>query len=233
MSHSFYEVLPYILTEGYNETVLDTDLLQDILNDDDKVGNIEDMFYYLTNPSNGRVLHLDLPAFTGVHFETKEERTFDAKSFSVTITQSEKSMDSCSEGKTEYGYVIHLVDNDSGEKMYAWADYYAAIDHYLTSFGIELEDGSTAIKEPTIFVILENMGSEGFLMHGIFDSLDKAVDGFKTVKKHNGATNKNTSIEEVTMNKPLLYTEDYDYSRRFLREAISKYKVNGTLIEKF
>lgn len=233
MSHSFYEVLPYILTEGYNETVLDTDLLLEILGDENKVSKIEDMFYELTNPDNGTILELDLPQFTGVHFETKEERTFDAKAFSVTIVNCEESMDSCSEGKTEYGYAIYLIDNDSGEKMYAWADYYAAIDKYLTSFGIELEDSNTVIKEPTVFVILEKMVSEGFLMHGIFDSLDKAVDNYKLVKKHNKTTNKNVSIEEVAMNKPLLYTDDYDDSGCFLREAISKYKINGTLIETF
>lgn len=233
MSHSFYEVIPYLLTEGYNSKVLDTDLLQDILQDEDKVSDIEDMFYDLTNPAKGDVLNLDLPAFTGVHFETQEERTFEAKSFCVTIVDCDESMDSCSEGKTEYGHAIHLVDNDSGEKMYAWTAYYAAVDRFLTDFGIMLEDETTEKKEPTLFVLVEDMHYEGFIVHGMFDSLDKAVTQIKHIQAQDIYSCKNVIIEEVPMNIFNVYDPNTDYSRSLIRGSVAKYQADGTLIEKF
>lgn len=242
MSHSFYEVIPYILTEGYNSKVLNTDLLLDILQDEDKVADIENMFYDLTNPTKGYFLNLDLPAFTGVHFETNETRTFEEKSFCVTIVDFKESMDYCSEGKTEYGHEIHLVDNNSGEKMYAWTHYYAAIDRYLTDFGIELDDkvtsapiveNKTVVANKNLFVIVENMHYEGFIVHGMFDTLDKAVNSLKKVKEENVYSCKDFIIEEVPMNSFNVYNPDIDYTRSLIRGSIAKYQTDGTLIMKF
>lgn len=231
MSYSFHEVLPYMITKSHRDIGINYVIFENLMSDE-KFDELTEAFYEMTNDYEGDTVTFELPAFTGIHIDTKELRSFEAKTFTITMTEVVETLDDCYEGKTFYSYRTELLDEDSKEKMNLFVNYYAATDHDLTDLSINLKKEE---KKPAVhgFALIENMWPQGFLMHGVFMSVTNAVKAYEDLKKEGVSLcdDKRLKIEEFPMDCPLFYNPDQVDTA--LRSCVATYDVTGKLVERF
>lgn len=225
MTVNFAQVLSCLYTNNYRELTINYDAFE---GNEDVQGMLEDQLYYLLNDGPS-IMTLDLPAFTGVNIETHEEMSFEAHKFNLRLDNFKEELDSCSEGKTEYTNIVNLTDLDTQEKFTIAASYFAAIDHSLIALDISAFEEEA---KPNLFAVIEKVVEEGFMMHGVFDSLQGAVDSYKDLKKTASLMStdqKRVVIEEFPINQALTY--DSDNADTFLRNCINQYTIKGKIIK--
>lgn len=85
----------------------------------------------------------------------------------------------------------------------------------------------------TLFAIVENFWPNGFLMHGVFDTLEGAVSAYQDLKSKNIILNREQDygiIEEFPINAPLDYA--FNFEDTHIKTCIAKYTLDGKLIVK-
>lgn len=112
MSYSFYDVLPYMLVNSGRDLLFNMPLFKDIGEADE----LYDAFDGITSEVEDETFVFNIPAFTGNHYETNQVRTFEAKTFTITVVDFDSNMDGY-EGKVNTHYYTDLIDRSSGEKM--------------------------------------------------------------------------------------------------------------------
>lgn len=225
MKSTFSQVLPCLYADNNGEISINYDAFED---NEEVQGMLEDKLYDLLNDGPS-LITLELPAFTGVNIETQEEMSFEAQTFNLRLDSFKEEMDSCSEGKTEYTNIIDVTDLDTTEKFTIAASYFAAIDHSLIALDISAFEEEA---KPNLFAVIEKVVEEGFMMHGVFDSLQGAVESYKDLKKTASLMStdqKRVVIEEFPMNQALTY--DSDNADTFLRNCINQYTIKGKIIK--
>ncbi len=75
----------------------------------------------------------------------------------------------------------------------------------------------------SVFVLVESIWPEGFRVHGIFTTVQGAVESVPKCKIWDNA---NTCIEEVPINMPLTY-DNQDYNG-CIAARIASYELDGT-----
>lgn len=233
MSYSFHEVVPFFFTKHNDEIYFNSQEIIDSAGDCAET-ELNSAFEHLTSPSSymvGQKAIFDIPEFTATSMETGEARTFEAKSFILTINEVDKELEDSGEGNHSYSYVVKLTDDASGEHMIFYTYYYAAIDHILLELECYIDKEAEKEETKSMYAVVENMWPEGFLMHGIFTSVDKAITGYNSVKKQNASNHENVTIEEIPMNTGLVYNEDQVDT--YLRGCKAVYNLEGKKVKSF
>lgn len=118
MSYSFAEVLPFMVEKDKHgrHLMFNIPVFEDAFNDKEKAEALYKAFDGITSEYDNETFVFEIPAFTGTHYQTKQVRSFPAKTFNIILDDFEKDMDGY-EGKVNYHYYADLIDEVRGEKM--------------------------------------------------------------------------------------------------------------------
>lgn len=118
MSYSFAEVLPFMLEKDKNNRYLlfNSPVFKEAFNNEEKAEELYKAYDGITSENEGETFVFEVPSFTGKHYVTGVVRSFEAKTFNITIDELDNDMDGY-EGKVNYHYYVDLIDEDTGEKM--------------------------------------------------------------------------------------------------------------------
>lgn len=228
------EVFPYLFATSW------ADDLRCIFNSDLELFNDEiydeEYDYYIEKTYDEYslgVTEVTIPAFKGIHHETKEEKSFEEKNFSIASKYIKNVMHDSSDGMTTYSEFYQITDKKTKE-TFKLELYYLSTDYpHLT--GIIIKPIAAKVSKPkkvkTQFVIIEQI-PQAYVIHGVFSKLDKAVDSVKFLKESNTIISSSNKcvIEEIPQDTALLYKTKKEDNNFFLHSAINQYDISCEII---
>jgi hypothetical protein len=202
------EVLPYMYDDIEESPTLKDGLFE---NDTDEEEFLDQMNDLMHDPGNCQ-LTLTIPKF----------ENFEAKTFNLQVTKSEKIHDDYCEGKAWSHYDTYFTDVDTGQKYCLTSNYYETNQDLI---GLYIDKIKTPVKKAkkvkTMFVVVQRT-PEDYNILGIFESIEKAVEA------EDGNSDSNVQIEEVPINCKLKFSRNE--SDNMITGALNVFDLQGNLM---
>lgn len=216
--YSFDEIIPFIFSDVDEEPYLKSELFSPEI-----ALELEDAFSELSRNPYGD-LTITLEEFTTTN-DKGEERTFEAHTFNLHVNDNIRILDESCEGKVWAHYETSLTDVDTKEKFKLYAYYYESNYDFI---GISVEKvvvkAKKAKKIKTHFVLTEKK-SDGYEIHGIFKSLDSAIEAFEQEDLFMEDID-SFQVEEVPI-ESLFKNHDNLHTKNFILGALNIYDLTG------